>query len=53
MDYVALLLPAMMLAGLPLIDRLERWVLSPDPGVAPVEPGDAGSLTSTGPGELG
>ena len=48
MEYVALLVPAMTLAALPLIDRLERWALSPDLWVTPVEPADADPLTSTG-----
>jgi hypothetical protein len=36
MGYVALLMPAMTLAALPLIDRLQRWAL--DQTVAPAEP---------------
>ena len=40
MEYLALLVPAITLAGLPLIDRLERWAVSADLMVAPVEPDD-------------
>ena len=53
MEYLALLVPAMTLAGLPLIDRLERWAASPDLRVVPVELDDAGPLTPTDSGELG
>jgi hypothetical protein len=53
MQYLALLVPAMTLAGLPLIDRLERWALSSGPVVGPAEPADTGPLTSTGSGERG
>ena len=58
MEYLALLVPAMTLAGLPLmlIDRLERWAVSVDllvAPVAPVTPDDAGPSTPTGSGGLG
>jgi hypothetical protein len=53
MEYLALLVPAMTLAGLPLIDRIERWALSPDSARTPTKPDDAGPSTSTDSGELG
>lgn len=52
MEYLALLMPAVTLAGLPLIDRLERWALSHALVVAPAEPADTDPLTPTGSGEL-
>ncbi len=51
MEYVALLVPAMTLAGLPLIDRPERWAL--DDTVAPIQPADTRPSTPRGSGELG
>ncbi|MFL6128461.1 MAG: hypothetical protein ACJ73E_05290 [Mycobacteriales bacterium] len=29
MEYLALLMPALVLGGLPLVDRLERWAAGP------------------------
>jgi hypothetical protein len=52
MAYLALLVPAMTLAGLPLIDRLERWAGSPALVVAAVEPGDAGASSPMSSDEL-
>jgi hypothetical protein len=53
MEYLALLVPAVTLAGLPLIDRLERWALSPDLAVAAVKPDDAQPSTPMDSGALG
>jgi hypothetical protein len=54
MAYLALLAPALALAGLPLIDRLERWALSPDRPVASAEPADTRlSAPISSGGELG
>jgi hypothetical protein len=53
MEYLALLMPAMTLAGLPLVDRLERWALSSGPTAAPAGSADPDPLTPTGSGELG
>ena len=39
MQYLALLVPALTLAGLPLLDRLERWAASLPP--APDQPADS------------
>jgi hypothetical protein len=47
-EYLALLVPAMTLVGLPLIDRLERWALSADYTLPPAEPGGALPPTSSG-----
>jgi hypothetical protein len=41
MEYLALLVPVMTLAVLPLIERLERWALLPDLLATPAEPDDA------------
>jgi hypothetical protein len=48
-EYLALLVPAMTLVGLPLIDRLERWAVSADSRLPPAEPG--GVLPPTGSGD--
>jgi hypothetical protein len=53
MEYLALLVPVMTLAGLPLIDRLERWALCSDRVGGPGKPADTEPLTPTGAGELG
>jgi hypothetical protein len=50
MEYLALLVPAMTLTGLPLIDRLERWAL--DRTLAPADPANTGPSTAVDPGEL-
>jgi hypothetical protein len=50
MDYLALLVPAMTLAALPLLERLERWAFRPEYGG---DPGDAGSSGPMNSGELG
>ena len=41
MDYLALFAPALILCGLPLVDRLERWAAGP----ATVGPATAGPAT--------
>jgi hypothetical protein len=53
MDYLAPLVPAMTLAGLPLVDRREGWALSQQLVVAAAEPAGTEPLTPTGSGELG
>jgi hypothetical protein len=48
-EYLALLVPAMTLVGLPLIDRIERWALSADRTLPSEEP--AGTLPPTSSGD--
>ncbi len=49
MEYLALLAPVLALAGLPLIERLERWAISPT-SMTPLVPPD-GRPAPAGPGD--
>jgi hypothetical protein len=53
MEYLALLVPVMTLAGLPLLDRLERWAVTADGMAPPARPPETGSSTPTSSGDLG